>query len=230
MTCRQGNRQNHRQNAVPALLAGRQLPTRASRIVRTPYFSSETAVFGSAALKKRNGIGSDLDFCQSCWRAVIAPYVFPEQGVTSYRLDQSWQSENNRKGLLSFLVFSVHRCPLDPTPVGHPFFTSYLMLVRSPVKDSETGAMKAPTLATDAVLIVESVDCGVQFAEPRDLSWDDLWKGDSPFGKGKLNSFHPKVVKALRVDGKVIDIPKDISKEELRKLLNGTPTNGDTGR
>jgi hypothetical protein len=72
------------------------------------------------------------------------------------------------------------------------------------------------------VVIVESLDSGIEFAEPRDLLWDDLWKGPSPFGPGKLNSPHPDVVKALRVDGKVIDIPKRLSKEETRKLLMGS--------
>lgn len=159
------------------------------------------------------------------WRALIAPYALPVDIAVNYRLDRAWDSEDNRTGLRDFLDSSyVYRCPLDPSPAGYPFFTSYLMLVRAPVKDSETGEMKAPTLATDAVLVVESVDSGVQFAEPRDLPWEDLWKGDSPFGKGKLNSLHPKVVKAIRVDGKVIDIPKDITKEDLRKLLAGTAT------
>ena len=82
--------------------------------------------------------------------------------------------------------------------------------------------MKAAILAPDAVLIVESADCGVEFAEPRDLHWEDLWTGDSPFGKGKLNSHHPNVVNALRADGRVIEIPKDISTGDLRKLLLGT--------
>lgn len=157
------------------------------------------------------------------WRTLVIPYIFPERSATSYHFDQPWDSSDNRKALWpGFLELFVHRCPLDPSP--GPSLTSYLMLVRAPVKDSETGEMKTPPLASDAVLVVESVDSGVQFAEPRDLPWDDLWKGDSPFGKGKLNSLHPKVVKALRVDGKVIDIPKDITKEDLRKLLAGTAT------
>ena len=46
-------------------------------------------------------------------------------------------------------------------------------------------------------------------------------RADSPFGVGRLNSRHAKVVKALRADGKVIDIPKDIAKADLRKLLLG---------
>ncbi|NQU23070.1 MAG: DUF1559 domain-containing protein [Candidatus Nealsonbacteria bacterium] len=158
------------------------------------------------------------------WRVLVVPCVFPEQsGITSsYRLDQPWDSEDNRDALWpGFLENFVHSCPLDPSPTEDRFFTSYLMLVRPSVRDSETGEMKAASLAPDAVLVVESVNCGIEFAEPRDLPWDDLWEGDSPFGKAKLNSLHRDVVMALRVDGKVIEIPKDITKKDLRKLLSG---------
>ncbi len=96
-------------------------------------------------------------------------------------------------------------------------FTTYLMLVRPADEDGKTQ-----TLSPDAVLVVESANCGIGIAEPSDLRWETLWEGDSPFGKGKLNSMHPDVVKALRVDGEVIDIPKKIGKTELRKLLNGS--------
>jgi hypothetical protein len=157
------------------------------------------------------------------WRTLVVPYVLPGRSPTSYQFDEPWDSQNNRKAFWpGFLESFVHRCPLDPAPIGDPFFTSYLMLVRPPVKDSETGETRAATLANDAVLIVESVDSGIGFAEPRDLPWEDLWSGDSAFGKGKLNARHSKVVKALRVDGKVIDIPRDISEENLRKLLGGS--------
>jgi hypothetical protein len=158
------------------------------------------------------------------WRILVASYVSPDKPFVDYRLDRPWDSVHNRRQLAPLLYIFFSRCRLDPSPAGYPFFTSYLMLVRPPVRDSETGEMKAPPLATDAVLVVESVDCGVAFAEPRDLPWEDLWKGDSPFGKGKLNSRHRNVVMALRVDGKVIEIPKNITKEDLKKLLAGTET------
>jgi hypothetical protein len=90
------------------------------------------------------------------------------------------------------------------------------------LKRPGAGDGSIDALPSDAVIVVESAQCGVRWAEPRDLPWDELWKGDSPFGKGKLNSLHPDVVKALQADGKVIDIPKTIGKDELRGLLNGS--------
>ena len=53
------------------------------------------------------------------------------------------------------------------------------------------------SLPDEAVLIVESEGCHTQYGEPKDLDLEDLFKGPSPFGIGKLNSLHPGVVKAL---------------------------------
>jgi hypothetical protein len=163
------------------------------------------------------------------WRTLVIPYILSEQHAAHYCFDLPWNSQNNCDALRDFFDLFVHRCPLDPSPAGPPFNTSYVMLVRAPVEDPETGMASPALLATDAVLVVESIDCGIQFAEPRDLPWEDLWKGDSAFGKSKLNSLHPGVVTALRVDGQVIDVPKDITREDLRKLLRGTATNRKEG-
>jgi hypothetical protein len=97
------------------------------------------------------------------------------------------------------------------------------MLVRPDSAALDKNSGDAAPLPDDAVLIVESVGCRIEYGEPRDLRIEALFEGDSAFGVGKLNSLHPRVVRALRVDGKVIDIPKNISREDLRKLLEGTP-------
>lgn len=76
-------------------------------------------------------------------------------------------------------------------------------------------------LPPNAVVIVESANCEIGIAEPRDISWDSLWEGRSPYGKGKLNSMHPEVVKGIRVDGTIIDIPKRLDREDLKMFLNG---------
>jgi hypothetical protein len=138
-----------------------------------------------------------------------------------YRFDLPWDSQHNRDAVL---LFDTRRCRLRPLFTcrsesrrsDYPF-TSYLMLVR-PADENGT----ARPLAPDAVLVVESARCGIKHAEPEDISWESIWEGPTPFGIGKLNSMHPRVVKALRVDGKVIDIPKNIGKRELLKLLNGS--------
>jgi hypothetical protein len=149
------------------------------------------------------------------WRSLIAPYLSIDDTESFvYRQDEEWNSKHNRT-LLGRLIPCRFTCPLESAYFDYPF-VSYLMLVRDD-RRGETGR-----LPDDAVLVVESVGCQIKYGEPRDILLRELLDDPSPFGVGKLNSLHPKVVKALRVDGKVIDIPKDIGKEDLRKLLLGS--------
>jgi hypothetical protein len=193
---------------------------------------------------------SDSGGNKASWRMVISSDMIrmcfslskqeEKQAVDAlegYHLDEPWDSKKNlqwaEKNPGLELLWRLFFCPTEieyDQQIGlcpnagraiergeNPFaahYISYLMLVRS---DPNT------VLPDDAVIVVESLGCGVRVQEPRDILLDELLRAESPFGIGKLNSLHPNVVKALRVDGKVIDISKDIDKEDLRKLLNGTP-------
>jgi hypothetical protein len=161
---------------------------------------------------------------QHSWRTLLTPSLIARcdfGNTLDYRFTEPWDSPHNRDALRNCLVWNMYICPLESREWGYPSI-SYVMLVRPAVKDAKTGRLVDPPLPGDAVLIVESAHCGIKHFEPKDLDWDTLWKGDSPFGPGKLNSLHRDVVKAVRVDGKVIDIPKTINKDKLRKLLSGT--------
>jgi len=157
------------------------------------------------------------------WRVVLAPYLLAHSlhpGNIDYKEAERWDSPHNRVAFENSFLMGCFTCPLESRH-GHYPFTSYIMLVR-PGAHSE-GAAKAPppSLPGEAVLIVESAHCDIKYAEPKDLDWDALWQGGSPFGPGKLNSLHPKIVRAVRVDGVVIEIPKTIGRDALRDLLDG---------
>ncbi len=159
------------------------------------------------------------------WRLVLAPTLCahrdtPPPLCSGYRFDKPWDSRENRRVVCLSAVACNLTCPLESRDVFYPYITD-VMLVRGKTKDAKAGSSGSAPLSSDAVLIVESTNCGIEFGEPRDLNWDDLWKGESPFGKGKLNSLHPDFVRAIRVDGTVIDIPKNISRDRLRALLEG---------
>lgn len=180
---------------------------------------------GIATTRYRNDTGdlphdvkSSTGFTES-WRLRLIPYYhgIMELGKPlDYRCEEPWDSPHNldKAERVCLLFYSCWvKWPREERP-----FATYVMLIR-PDRQGPNGAMSLPD---DAVLVVESAGCGIGCFEPKDLHWDDLWKGDSPFGVGKLNSRHADYVRALRVDGEVIEIRKDISKEDLRKLLNGT--------
>lgn len=156
---------------------------------------------------------------QESWRLRLVPYNQQMRELAEeldYRREEPWDSPHNLQEA-ELACRGLYACWVEWPREERPFAT-YLMLIR-PDRQGPNVAMSLPD---DAVLVVESAGCGIGCFEPRDLRWGDLWKGDSPFGIGKLHSRHPDYVRALRVDGEVIDIPKDIDNESLRKLLNGS--------
>lgn len=156
------------------------------------------------------------------WRVLVAPCWVAHANTENvyatvgYRFGEAWDSSGNTDAIHKLPLSLKLVCPSESGYSDYPY-TSYLMLKRPGPGDGSIDA-----LPSDAVIVVESAQCGVRWAEPRDLLWDELWKDGSPFGKGKLHALHPHVVKALRADGKVIDIPKTIGKDDLRRLLNGS--------
>jgi hypothetical protein len=154
------------------------------------------------------------------WRAKIVRYLLEDvPNGFDYRPDEPWDSPHNHPQLANW-VGGLLTCPLEAKRADYQV-VSYLMLERAGSKNATSDNDPMMLLPEDAVLVVESAKCGIQYGEPKDIDMEDLFNGGSPFGPGRLNSLHPHVVKALRVDGKVIDISKDISREDLRKLLQG---------
>jgi hypothetical protein len=158
------------------------------------------------------------------WRVLLAPYMLAHtdhQENIDYRFNEAWDSPHNRKTFRNSWLLGSLTCPLE-NPLGDYPYVSYVMLVRPKASTPATEHSEKASLSSKAILIVESVQCGIEYTEPKDLDWNTLWKDDSPFGLGKLHSLHSSVVKAIRADGEVIEIPKSISKDNLRKLLNGS--------
>ena len=88
--------------------------------------------------------------------------------LLDYRFDEPWDNQANFDALLVLPMY-VFQCPSESRRIGYPF-TSYLMLVR-PTDDVGTRP-----LPSDAVLVVESAECGIKQTEPKDLQWEALWK------------------------------------------------------
>jgi len=156
------------------------------------------------------------------WRVLVGlAHVDMTHYTREYHFDSPWHDAENVETLYACAISPFLSCPTEKQGLEVTHAT-YLLLVRPHMRDADANQDVAHGLPADAVLIVESIHSGIGFGEPRDLDWDDLWEDDSPFGPGKLHSLHPGVVKAMRVDGKIIDISKRLDKDEVRRLLSGT--------
>lgn len=143
------------------------------------------------------------------WRyAYIKKYIEGSSNVNihyNWSVPKPWLDEFNREEWtfprLICQTGQQHRCD-----------TSYLMLLRGHPIDQ---------LPDTAVIVVESADSGIHWMEPRDLDMQTLLDSDTPFGVGKLNSYHDGYVNALRKNGEVIQISKSWNKEKVFAVLEG---------
>lgn len=101
------------------------------------------------------------------WRALISVYMEPVQ--SSYRFDEPWNGPNNRR--LAEKEPSMFRCVLDGT-ASHSN-TSYLAVCGpgTAFTDSEANGAEGPN---GRLLVVEVMDSGVNWLEPRDLHVDAM--------------------------------------------------------
>lgn len=178
----------------------------------------------------------DANGNKTSWRLVLLR-SFPEYlsgpqevAMAAYKSDQPWNSPENIEWSNAHggQFHSRFFCQTEAYVEEHGArwideqFTSYLMVVR------QQDGVEAMPLPESAIVVVECTGCAVSWWKPEDICINTILEADSPFGTGRLNSGHPDFVKAVRADGEVINIPKDITKNDLRDLLDGTHKEADS--
>lgn len=163
------------------------------------------------------------------WRVAISPFIECSPFYDRYSFDQPWNSPGNLSAGQTWL-FYLYRCPSGPSAVG---MTDYLAV---------TGAMTAwPVPAarrlqdfskgtSQTILVVEHVNSGIHWLEPRDLPFDQLDftilgrspQGDPPADRRlipALVSEHQDGANVVFADGSSKFLPTDTSPDVLKDLL-----------
>ncbi len=146
------------------------------------------------------------------WRLLLDDLRYVQSDL--YRPDEAWDSAKNLEAIHEMRAAFAFQCRVATTwDLDNPF-TSFVMLVRP-------GGNWQADLRPKAVLIVESQWSGIHLAEPRDLEIEAVFSAHHPFGVTRLYSAHEGFVRAICMDGSIIEIPTDLSKQELRDVLEG---------
>ncbi len=155
------------------------------------------------------------------WRALVTP--FGNRDAT-YRWDEPWNGPNNNKWAeeseCAFRCFSNSRTFGLPT-------TSYLAVTGpGTVWDDRRSSTERPRL-----IVVEVANSGVQIAEPRDLTVDEVCRGVGDGAKPGTSTNHRisggfffndvAGAFALRSDGRIEIIPADMPPKVLAGLFTG---------
>jgi len=158
------------------------------------------------------------------WRVSILPYLGPEAQATyaKYDMTKPWDAVENRDCLGE--MPPEFRCPADTTLVADE--TSYLAVVgdRTIINKSGktvrsgSGSLVLTDQPSETMVLVEAVNCGVVWLEPRDIPVATLRAGLNSRNPVGPASKHSQGVNALMADGAVICLPEETTAEELQGM------------
>jgi prepilin-type processing-associated H-X9-DG protein len=146
------------------------------------------------------------------WRVLILPFIddsISHNVAENYHFDEPWDSPNNQR--LGAVAPSIFNCPssMDDGPT-----TNYVAVVGEETVwpgDRPLGIRAIRDGTSRTIQVVETIDSGIHWMEPRDLSFAEAEQG--------LRSRHPGGSNAVFADSHVQFLPNDIPPAVLRAML-----------
>jgi Protein of unknown function (DUF1559) len=153
------------------------------------------------------------------WRTLLLPFCEFKPIYRDYRFDEPWNSPHNRE--LAALKLNLFQCP----EVKHSNSeTNYLVVVgpKTVFPGSKCVRMSEITGGTkETILIVEVDNSGIQWADPRDLSYDEAIRGINPkLGMGISSRHKAGGALCAFANETVRLLPDDYPAENLPALLD----------
>ena len=161
------------------------------------------------------------------WRVLILPFIGEEKLYKKYDFTEPWNGPHNRR-----LGESGPDCFVCPSTDGPLNETSYVVVVGPETMWPGAESMKVrypPDGTSKTIAIVEVANSGINWMEPRDLTFEQALAGINADVSGPhISSNHPSAAQpigaqATFADSHVMLLPNDLPKETLRALLT---TNG----
>jgi prepilin-type processing-associated H-X9-DG protein len=153
------------------------------------------------------------------WRVLILPFLDQKALYDLYDFDEPWDSPNNRMVTNTPLVF--FQCP-SAGQTNRPE-TNYVMIVGPETIAYENSAVRVSDItdgASNTIMVVETAEPGIHWAEPRDLKFNELnLRINDGSGRG-IGSRHSGRANVVFCDGSVRSLSNSTEPEMLRRLIN----------
>ncbi len=152
------------------------------------------------------------------WRVLLLPYLGQQELYEQFRLDEPWNSEDNRP--VSDSVIPLFQCP-GQADTKLPT-TSYLMVVGPHTISNGRQARKITEITdglTDTIMVVEVADSLVYWAQPVDLNFDELKFTVNGGKRQEISSRHRQGANVALCDGSVRLLKKSTNPHLVKAML-----------
>jgi hypothetical protein len=150
------------------------------------------------------------------WRVLLLPDLGHADLYGQYRFDEPWDGPHNRE-LLARMP-AVYSCPADAQRAEG--MTNYFAIVGPQTVWPEHCAIRLNQITdgcSNTISVIESVDTGIAWLEPRDLNYADLRKGGY-HSNPRPSLRHTEQMRFLLADGAVRSFARDLNKGIFRSL------------
>jgi len=151
------------------------------------------------------------------WRVLLLPFLGCQDLYDQYRFDEPWNGPHNRE--LAAQIGKIFHCPSDSGPSTD---TSYVVVVGPKTVFPGRESVQIAQIidgTSNTILDVEIANSGINWMEPRDLTFDEALRGINPKGGHGISSRHEAGANVCFCDGSVHYVPNGIDPQLLRDLL-----------
>jgi len=152
---------------------------------------------------------------RTSWRTMILPYLEQAALYDAYDSNKPWDDPANQRVVDT--AIPVYRCPSDPSPSKTD--TCYVMVVGPGMFSDGPDPTRMSDITdgtSNTIMVVEIENSGIKWAEPKDITAEELLAQLSGSG---IKSPHPAVFNVLFCDGSVRALSTTIDAEALRAML-----------
>jgi prepilin-type processing-associated H-X9-DG protein len=152
------------------------------------------------------------------WRVLLLPYLDHRDLYELYHFDEPWNGPNNQR--LAARMPPEFGCPADTA--ARAAETSYFVVVGPKTIFPGTTTVPIndiPDGTTYTILLVEAVNSGINWLEPRDLTYDEARRGINPQTGWGISSYHEGGAMVAFADGSEDLLPDKTPIQQLRLLL-----------
>jgi len=151
------------------------------------------------------------------WRVLLLPFLDRRDLYNRYRFDEPWDGPHNR--MLASEMPWIFRCPADQGPEAN---ANYFVVVGPRTifpGATSVGIRDISDGTTVTILLVEAAESGVNWLEPRDLTYEEAARGINAKTGFGISSHHDGGTMVLFADGHAQFLSDDTPIDQLRLFL-----------